>query len=379
MKFYLVAGEASGDLHASNLVKQLKHASASHTDEPSGRGLSMTPTFRGFGGDLMKNAGVELVKHYRETAYMGFWEVVKNLRTILGSIDLCKKDILEWKPDALILVDYPGFNLRIAEFAHKRRLKVFYYISPQVWAWKSSRVKKIRRDVDRMFVILPFEKDFYRKWNYDVEFVGHPLLDELKYFKTEDLRLKTQKPIIALLPGSRKQEIAEMLPIMLEVVNDFQDHQFVVGAVNSVEGNFYRSIIGNKNCELVFDKTYSLLSSAKAALVTSGTATMETALFNVPQVVCYKGSALSYFIARRLVDVKYIAMVNLIVDRLLVKELIQDELNHSNLRTELQKILFDEERRKEIEDGYKELKEKLGGIGASEKTAKKILELMSKK
>lgn len=373
MKFYLIAGEASGDLHASNLVKQLKQ-------------LQPGAQFRGLGGDRMEAEGTVLVKHYRNTAFMGFWEVIKNLRTILGSIDLCKKDILEWKPDAIILVDYPGFNLRIAEFAHKNGFsegipsgKIFYYISPQVWAWKSSRVKKIKRDIDKMFVIVPFEKDFYQKWNYDVEFVGHPLLDALKDFKTEDIRLKTQKPIVAILPGSRKQEIATMLPIMLEVLNDFPDYQFVIAAVNSVEENFYRSIIGTKNCELVFDKTYSLLSKSTAALVTSGTATMETALFNVPQVVCYKGSGLSYFIARRLVDVKYIAMVNLIVDRPLVKELIQHELNHSNLKTELQKILFDEERRKEIEEGYKELKEKLGGAGASERTAKKILELMSKK
>ena len=393
MKFYITAGEASGDLHASNLVKAMKQMRASVTlrgvegsakVSPDGSTPpTMTPLFRGFGGDLMKNAGVELVKHYRETAFMGFWEVLKNLRTILGYIDLCKKDILEWQPDAIILVDYPGFNLRIAEFAHKNGFKVFYYISPQVWAWKSSRVNKIKRDVDKMFVILPFEKDFYKKWNYDVEFVGHPLLDEIagKTFpKFETLpKLMTTMPIVALLPGSRKQEISIVLPIMLEVINDFPDHQFVVAAVSSIEENFYRSIIGNKNCELIFDKTYSLLSKARAALVTSGTATMETALFNVPQVVCYKGSGLSYFIGKRLVDVKFIAMVNLIVDRLLVKELIQQELNPLNLKSELKKILFDEEKRKEIVDGYKELKEKLGGEGASVRTAKKILELASNK
>lgn len=370
MKFYVIAGEASGDLHASNLVKRLKQ-------------LDPNAQFRGLGGDRMKAEGTTLVKHYRETAFMGFWEVIKNLRTILGSIDVCKKDILEWKPDAIILVDYPGFNLRIAEFAHQKGFKVFYYISPQVWAWKSSRVKKIKRDVDRMFVIVPFEKDFYKKWDYDVEFVGHPLLDEIfekDFSKSETLENpETTKPIVAILPGSRKQEIATMLPIMLEVVDDFPDHQFVVAGVNSVEENFYRSIIGKKNCELVFDKTYSVLSKSTAALVTSGTATMETALFNVPQVVCYKGSGLSYFIARRLVDVKYIAMVNLILDRPLVKELIQHEVNHFNLRTELQKLLLDDERRKEIEDGYRELKEKLGGPGASGKTAKKILELVGKK
>ncbi|MFI5134998.1 MAG: lipid-A-disaccharide synthase, partial [Chitinophagales bacterium] len=274
---------------------------------------------------------------------------------------------------ALILVDYPGFNLRIAEWAKKNNYKIFYYISPQVWAWKSSRVNKIKRDVDKMLVILPFEKDFYLQWNYDVEFVGHPLLDALKNYKAEDLRLKTNQPIIAILPGSRKQEIATMLPIMLQVVNDFPDHQFAIAGVNSIEKNFYLELIGNKNVDLVFDQTYSLLSVSQAALVTSGTATMETALFNVPQVVCYKGSLLSYFIARRLVDVKFIAMVNLVLDRPLVKELIQQDLTAENLKIELRNILSNEEKRKEISEGYKELREKLGGEGASTRAAKAIL------
>ncbi|MEO5675740.1 MAG: lipid-A-disaccharide synthase [Chitinophagales bacterium] len=395
MRFYIIAGEASGDLHASNLVKALNDivgATLSGSEESVNASTngsaspSTTLQFRGFGGDKMKDAGVVLVKHYRETAFMGFLEVVMNLKKILGYIEACKKDILEWQPDAVILVDYPGFNLRIAEFAHKTGYKVFYYISPQVWAWKASRVNKIRRDVDRMFVILPFEKEFYRKLNYDVEFVGHPLLDAMQNFKTDDITVpdirgtfSTSKPIITLLPGSRKQEIAKMLPIMLQVVNDFPDHRFLVAAVNSVDEGFYRSIIANKKCELVFDQTYSLLSSAKAALVTSGTATLETALYHVPQIVCYKGSGLSYLIARRLVDVKYIALVNLILDRPLLKELIQHELNRSNLQTELNEILYDDSRKKEIEQGYKELHEKLGGAGASALTAKKILEILTMK
>jgi lipid-A-disaccharide synthase len=359
MKFYIIAGEASGDLHASNLVKEMKI-------------LQPDLTFRGFGGDRMKEAGVELVKHYRETAFMGFWEVVKHLRKIFGFIDLCKKAIEQWKPDALILVDYPGFNLRIAEWAHRNGYKIFYYISPQVWAWKESRVKKIRRDVDKMLVILPFEKDFYRKWKYEVEFVGHPLLDAIKGFQTEDLRLKTNKKVVAVLPGSRKQEIASMLPIMMEVVHDFPEYQFVIAGLNSVDRHVYEEIISGKNVALVFDQTYSLLSQAHVALVTSGTATLETALFNVPQVVCYRGSALSYFIARRLVDVKYISLVNLVLDHPLVKELIQQDLTGENLREELHHLLNDENRRKELAAGYAELKEKLGGEGASQRAARII-------
>jgi lipid-A-disaccharide synthase len=364
MKFYIIAGEASGDLHASNLVKAIKHAT-----DVSG----VASEFRGFGGDRMHASGVDLVKHYRETAFMGFWEVVKHLRKIFAFIDLCKRDIEQWKPDALILVDYPGFNLRIAEWAHRNGYNVFYYISPQVWAWKESRVKKIKRDVDTMLVILPFEKDFYRKWNYDVEFVGHPLLDAVKDFKTESMNLTSEKKVVALLPGSRKQEIATMLPAMLQVVNDFPDCQFVIAGLSSVDKHVYDEIAGGKKARVVIDQTYSLLSHAHAALVTSGTATMETALFNVPQVVCYKGSALSYFIARRLVDVKYISLVNLVLDRPLVRELIQQNLTKENLSAELHQVLHDESRRNQIAAGYAQLREKLGGEGASQRAAAIIL------
>jgi lipid-A-disaccharide synthase len=362
MRFYIIAGEASGDLHASNLVKAMR---AIHTGSE----------FRGIGGDLMMAQEVSLLLNYRETAFMGFWEVIKNLRRILGYINQCKKDILQWKPDAIILVDYPGFNLRIADFAREAGIKVFYYISPQVWAWKSSRVKKIRRDVDRMFVILPFEKEFYRKWNYEVDFVGHPLLDAIAShdFSTE-INVAKRDHLIALLPGSRKQEIAEMLPLMMKIVPSFPDHHFVIAGLGSIEENFYRQLMGNGHCSLVIDQTYSLLSIAKAALVTSGTATLETALFNVPEVVCYKGSPLSFWIGRQLVDVKYISLVNLILDRPLLKELIQQEFIAANLVHELNEILFDEKKRRELASGYKELKEKLGGAGASQKTAALILQ-----
>lgn len=364
MRIYIIAGETSGDLHASNLVKAFKR-------------LQPDASFRGLGGDLMQQQGVELLRHYKETAFMGFWEVIKNLRKILGYIDLCKKDILGWKPDAIILVDYPGFNLRIAEFAKQQGLRVFYYISPQVWAWKSSRVKKIKRDVDRMFVILPFEKEFYAKWNYHVEFVGHPLLDAISdHSFDKEVKIREAKPVIALLPGSRKQEIAKVLPVMLEIVSSFPAYQFVIAGVNSIEESFYRELINDKNCQLIFNQTYPLLSQSKAALVTSGTATLETALFNVPEVVCYKGSPLSFWIGKQLVDVKYISLVNLILDQPLVKELIQQDFTPANLKVELHKILLDENRRTQLMTGYQQLKGILGGAGASEKTAGFIQNLM---
>ncbi|MCY7409775.1 MAG: lipid-A-disaccharide synthase [Chitinophagales bacterium] len=370
MRFYIIAGEASGDLHAANLIKEI-------------RKIQPGSIFRGLGGDLMKEQGVSLLKHYRQTAFMGFVEVIKNLKKILGFISECKKDILEWKPDAIILVDYPGFNLRIAEFAKQNGYKVFYYISPQVWAWKASRVKKIKRDVDRMFVILPFEKDFYKTWNYEVDFVGHPLLDAVKDFVPEKLYLKNdsepnqiEKPVIAILPGSREMEITKILPVMLEVVDAFPEYQFVVAAINSIEESFYKKIIGEKNCILLFNKTYSLLANSRAALVASGTATLETAIFSVPQIVCYRGNAISFWIAKRLVDVKYISLVNLILDRQLIKELIQADLTKENIIIELNRILLDEIKRTEIFSGYKELQEKLGGPSASLKTAQSILESM---
>lgn len=361
MKYYIIAGEASGDLHASNLMKELKL-------------LDLDAKFRCWGGDLMKEQGADLVKHYRELAFMGFTEVIMNIRTIFKNIDFCKKDIVSYKPDVLILVDYPGFNLRIAEFAKEQGIKVFYYISPQIWAWKQSRVHKIKRIVDKMFVILPFEKDFYQKFDVKVDFVGHPLLDAVAShsIQSSELNVKTSKPIIALLPGSRKQEIATMLPLMLKMQEYFPDYYFVIAGAPSQTKEYYQTFIQNSDVAIVYNQTYQLLQKAEAALVTSGTATLETALFGVPEVVCYKGGAISFMIARQLVKVKYISLVNLIMDKEIVKELIQNELNEENLKTELDKLL-NSKSRKQLLDDYSELKEKLGGAGASKKTAELMI------
>ena len=364
MKYYIIAGEASGDLHASNLMKALK------MEDPQA-------VFRCWGGDMMQEQGGEIVKHYRDLAFMGFAEVVMHLRTILRNIKFCKKDIVAWQPDVVILVDYPGFNLRIADFVKQQAIKVFYYISPQIWAWKEGRVEKIKKTVDRMFVILPFEKAFYHKHHYEVDFIGHPLLDALQGRLPEhNFRAKNGldgKPIIALLPGSRKQEINKMLPELAKVVPLFPEHQFLVAGLKHIGEAFYSKHLSYPNIKLVIDQTYSLLENADAALVTSGTATLETALFKVPQVVCYKGSWLSYQIGKSLVKVKYIALVNLIMDRPVVKELIQSQLKTANLTTELQQLL-NGERRQEIMRDYDELIVKLGGPGASAKAAKLMVD-----
>jgi lipid-A-disaccharide synthase len=361
VKYYIIAGEASGDLHASNLMKELKKRDAD-------------TNFRCWGGDLMKAQGAELVKHYRELAFMGFTEVIMNLRTILSNIELCKTDISDHQPDVVILVDYPGFNLRIAEFAKQKGIKVFYYISPQVWAWKQSRVHKIKRIVDRMFVILPFEKEFYEKFNYPVDFVGHPLLDAVQddSLLPDSPEIKSEKPIIALLPGSRKQEIASMLPLMLKMVKHYPEHQFIVAGAPSQTKEYYKEFIRDADVKIVYNQTYRLLKQATAALVTSGTATLETALFGVPEVVCYKGGTISYMIAKQLIKVKYISLVNMIMDKEIVKELIQNELNEKNLKVELDKLLEPSSRKKLLEN-YSVLKEKLGGMGASAKTAELMI------
>lgn len=370
MRYYIIAGEASGDLHGSNLIKALEAE-------------DREANFRVWGGDLMEEAGGELVKHYKDLAFMGFVEVVMNLRTILNNIKFCKKDILDYQPDALVLVDYPGFNLRIAKWAHEQGIKVFYYISPQLWAWHSSRVHGIKKSVDHLFAILPFEEEFYQKYDYKVDFVGHPLLDVIEnYPMPEDFRAKNQlddRPIIALLPGSRRQEISKMLEVMLSIVPDFPDHQFVLGGAPSIPADFYDTIIQasqNDSVQLVQNQTYDLLTQAEAALVTSGTATLETGLFKVPQVVCYKGNALSYQIAKRLVNVKYISLVNLIVDRPLVKELIQSEFTPSTLKEALQNLL-NPESRELLDSGYEELHAKLGHAGASKRTAQFILQYLN--
>ncbi|MBL0356948.1 MAG: lipid-A-disaccharide synthase [Chitinophagaceae bacterium] len=365
MKYYIIAGEASGDLHASNLIKELKQ-------------LDHTTVFRCWGGDKMEAAGATLVKHYRDLAFMGFTEVIKNLKTIFRNLDLCKKDILQYRPDALILVDYPGFNLRIAKWAKQQGFKIIYYISPQVWAWKESRVKAIKRDIDKMLVILPFEKAFYKKWNYEVEYVGHPLVKVIEDFKPA-APFYSGKKIIALLPGSRKQEILKKLPIMLKAAQHFPDYHFVVAKAPGIEENFYNGLLSPySNVSSVVNETYQLLSEAKAALVTSGTATLETALFGVPEVVCYKGNNFSYQIAKRLVKIKYICLVNLIMDKEVVKELIQDELTTQNITTALNTLLLDTAKQQQLKDDYTALKNLLSqGGNASANAAKSIFTFLS--
>ena len=340
--------------------------------------------FRFWGGDRMEAVGGKLIKHYRDLAFMGFWEVVTNLRTILRNIDFCKRDITQYQPDALIFIDYPGFNMRIAKWAKQRGIPTHYYISPQIWAWKENRIKAIKRDVDAMYVILPFEKDFYEgKHQYPVHFIGHPLLDAIVARKevSEDVFKQEngldERPIIALLPGSRKQEIAKMLSVMLSVVGSYHQYQFVIAGAPSQEYDFYKQFIKEENVHFVTGKTYDLLSHAHAALVTSGTATLETALFNVPEVVCYRGNWISYQIAKRVISLKYISLVNLIMDAPIVTELIQGELNTKNLKTELEKLLNPEHRAKLLKD-YKTLREKLGNEGASERTASLILNSLQK-
>lgn len=366
MKYYIIAGEASGDLHGSNLMKAL------YEEDPRAE-------IRFWGGDLMQKTGGTLVKHYRELAFMGFIEVVFNLKTILNNIKFCKKDILEFKPDVLIFIDYPGFNMRIAKWAKALHYKTHYYISPQIWAWKENRITAIKNDVDKMFVILPFEKSFYEdKHHFPVEFVGHPLIDAIHnqpIFDETIFRKENQlseKPIIAVLPGSRKQEITKMLSVMLSVVDDFKEYQFVIAGAPSQDFEFYQKFISNKNIQFISNKTYDLLRCSTAALVTSGTATLETALFKVPEVVCYKGSWASYQIAKRIITLKYISLVNLIMDEEVVTELIQNECNTKRIKEELQKLL-DPDYRQKLLNNYDILEQKLGGTGASKKTAKLIV------
>jgi lipid-A-disaccharide synthase len=366
MKYYIVAGEASGDLHGSNLMKAI---------------VKQDPTadFRFWGGDLMQEVGGTLVKHYKERAIMGFIEVIMNLRKVLGMISFCKKDIKQYEPDVIIFIDNSGFNLRIAKWAKIEGFKTNYYISPQVWASRAGRVESIKRDVDEMFVILPFEKEFYKKYDYDVHFVGHPLLDAIadrkpansKKFKAA-LGLD-ERPIISLLPGSRKQEITKMLSVMLSVVEEFPDYQFVIAGAPSQEQAFYETFTKKSAVHFVSNRTYDLLSVSNAALVTSGTATLETALYKVPQVVCYKGSAISYQIIKRIITLEYISLVNLIMDREVVTELIQNDFNTKRLKIELHKIL-DEANRAKLFSDYYDLEQKLGGKGASSNVAKLIVE-----
>ena len=366
MKYYIITGEASGDLHASNLAKYL------FENDP-------LTQIRAWGGELLRKQGAEVVKDYKDLAFMGFVEVALNLKTILNNLQFCKKDVLAYQPDVVILVDYPGFNLRMAKFLHKNGIKVFYYISPQVWAWHKSRVKDIKKYVDEMFVILPFEKDFYAKHNFSVHYLGHPLLDAVKNASINsdsktDNKLNNNQ-IIAILPGSRKQEILRMLPTMLDVTNRLTDYDFVIAGVEN-HRNLYESLCKAYKVKIIYNQTYSLLSNSYAAMVTSGTATLETALFNVPQVVCYKGNYISYLIAKHLIKgINYISLVNLIADKEVAKELIQREMNTNMLFSELQPLLGDTSRRKKMLEDYKAIQQRLGSGNASQLIAEKMIGL----
>lgn len=361
MKYYIIAGEASGDLHGSNLIKELKLQ-------------DLDAEIRCWGGDKMAAAGGYVVKHIRDLAFMGFFEVVKHLPTILGNISFCKKDILEFKPDVVILIDYPGFNFRLFKFLKRNRYKIFYYISPQLWAWKKGRVQQVKDYVDRMFVIFPFEKEFYAKHKVEVDFVGHPLLDELPVRSNQEPVTSNRSKTIAIVPGSRKQEISYLLPEYLKVVSEFPDYQFVVTGMSAIGEEFYRGIIGEANVALKMDCTYEVLQQAQAALVTSGTASLETALYNVPEVVCYKGSSMSYYIIHFLIDksIGFICIVNLICGKRVVEELIQADVNKERLVTELRKILLPEIRSAILAD-YDLLRNKLGDKGASQRAAELMI------
>ena len=369
MKYYLIAGEASGDLHASNLMKSLK------TKDPNA-------IFRFWGGDLMQEVGGTLVTHYQKLAFMGFWEVIKNINTLSRYIKACKKDIATFNPDVLILVDYAGFNLRIAPFAKEIGIPTHFYIAPKVWAWNEKRVQKLKKYIDELYVIFPFEKDFFeKKHHFPVHYVGNPLQDVISGrppTNEKEFRKKYQlgdKPIIALLPGSRTQEIKKILPLMAQMSTHFSDYKFVIGGAPNKNKMFYDSLLNDDEIAFIPNKTYDLLSVSYAALVASGTATLETSLFKIPQVVCYKTSRISYEIGRRLVlkNLKYFSLVNLIADAPLVTELLQGEFNSTRLKKELQTIL-DPNKRTEIFESYLELEAQLGGKGASDNVAEIIIE-----
>jgi lipid-A-disaccharide synthase len=366
MKLYFISGEASGDLHASNLVREL---------------VQRNPQLqlRGWGGDLMQGAGVNIVKHYRELAFMGFTEVLLNLRTIMRNFKACKADIEAYQPDALVLIDYPGFNLRMAKWAHARGIKVYYYISPTIWAWKENRVHTIKECVTKMYCVLPFEPAFYAKHDYQADFFGHPLLDEVEKFKAlpvSDFLSKNnldERPIIALLPGSRKQEISTKLPLMLEAMKHFPDYQFVVAGAPGQEPEYYNQFVQTHQVKVIFMQTYQLLSAAKAGMVTSGTATLEAGLFKLPQVVCYIANPISYHIAKRLVNIKYISLVNLILGKEAVVELIQKDLTTERLVHEMKLLLEPGARREAMVSDYEKLHEILGGPGCSARIADSML------
>ncbi len=355
MKYYIIAGEASGDLHGSNLIREI-------------RKIDVDAHIRAWGGDRMKEAGAQIVRHYRDHNFMGFIEVAVHLRKILSNFRFCKSDILSFNPDVIIFIDFPGFNLRIAKWAKEHNFKNIYYISPQIWAWKSSRIHTIRQSVDKLISILPFEQEFYRKYNMHVDYVGHPLLDVLQ---NNQHNVSGEKNLITLLPGSRKQEIRNMLPVMTIMVSKFPEYEFVIAGVSTIERKFYEKYSAAP-VRIEYDSLYTLLACSRAAIVTSGTATLETALCNVPLVVCYKGSLLSYHIAKRLIKVSYISLVNLIMNKPVVRELIQHEMNEENLSAELHKLVNSEKTRQTIFEDYHELRQKLGEQAASARAARII-------
>jgi len=366
MRYYIIVGEASGDLHGSNLMKELSK-------------LDKNAIFRGYGGDKMLQSGIQLVKHYREMALMGFWEVITRLKELKKNISDCKKDVLNFNPDVLILIDYAGFNLRIAEFAKKNNIKVVYYISPKIWAWKKSRIKKIKAYVDNMYVILPFEEDFYKSLDYKVQYVGNPIMDEINKFKQNysvdqvkyDIITKSHKPIIALLPGSRKSEINRLLPEMIEAAESYKEEfTLIVAGISSANIEWYQKYL-NESFHLVIDQTYELLNNSFAALVTSGTATLETALFKVPECVIFKTSLFNYIIGKQIISIKFFSLVNLIMNGETVKELLQFDLAEK-IKIEMDKILFNKDYRNNMNSQLEILVEKIGDAGASESTAKAI-------
>ncbi|TGE10565.1 lipid-A-disaccharide synthase [Hymenobacter fodinae] len=368
MKYYLIAGERSGDFHAANLMRSLKEQ-------------DQQAEFRCWGGDMMQAAGGELVHHYQEMAIMGFWEAATSILKLRGYLKECQKDLLAYRPDVVILVDYAGFNMRIAKFAKAHGIKVFYYISPKIWAWNQGRVHQVKEVVDRMFVILPFEEEFYQRFDYKVDYIGNPTADAVaEHQKSEDFytrnNLDPKRQIIAVLPGSRKQEIEEMLYEMVAILPPFLDYQFIVAGVDNLDRNYYSNFERN-NVRIVFDQTFDLLAHASAALVTSGTATLETALFDVPQVVCYRTSAVSYAIGKAVIKVPYISLVNLIAGKEVVKELIQGDFTARNLVPELKKVLTDEAFITQQKAGYAEIREKLGQQRAAEKAAKLMVGYLS--
>ncbi|MDR2125601.1 MAG: lipid-A-disaccharide synthase [Prevotellaceae bacterium] len=368
MKYYIIAGEASGDLHGANLMRELKH-------------IDSDAQFRFWGGDQMHSQDENLVRHYKDTAIIGFWEVVKKLRQIFRNIKFCRQDISDYNPDAVILIDYPGFNFRIGEFAKNKGFRVFYYIAPKVWAWKESRVKKLRRFTDKLFVIFPFEVEYFKRRNMDVFYEGNPLTDLIDehlankkpfgdFILHNDL---PDKPIIAVLAGSRKQEVDYILPRVKKLVNDFPEYQFVLAAAPAMDKDFYRKHLPNYEMAIVYNQTYETLMHCSVAIVASGTATLEAALLGARQVVCYGGSEISYQIGKRLIKVKYISLVNLILNKPVVKELIQRDMSTDKMKAELNGLLFDVVRRRQIVDDYTQLAEMLGERGSAYRIAKAMI------